>query len=87
MMDFETWLIDEGYNQILRAYIHSDEPYMHIKIKKAIELPDGDILIGFQEIIEWTQEEINEENVYLHYRKLSELKFDYCPEDQKIELE
>jgi hypothetical protein len=56
---------------------------MYIKIKEAIELPNGDVLIGYQTIYAW--EEIDELNPAIFYDKLSEIVLEYNPEDMKEE--
>ena len=46
-----------------------------VMIKELIELPDGDLLIGFQDA--------DSDNLYLEYYKLSEIRLDYCQSDKE----
>lgn len=104
MTDFETWMLDCGYNRIFRMLEYrrigdwtpyemekkytdqsefKDNHYQFVKIKEAIELPDGDVLVGLQFICDW--EELSIEKPWIHYRKLSQIELTYNPEDQDEE--
>ena len=52
------------------------------KIKEAVELPDGDILIGYIDVTdsEWDGD-FDEDKAVINYRKLSQLEICWCPED------
>lgn len=54
-----------------------------IIIKEVIELPDKDVLIGYQELFQYSDLEID--NPYIYYVKLSEIVLNYNPEDMKEE--
>lgn len=103
MTDFQTWLLDDGYNRIFRMWelrrIGDWTPYeieekwsdqsqyvsnecMHVTIKEAIELPDGDILLGLQYISEF--DDITKDK-YIEYKKLSQIELAFNPEDMKEE--
>ena len=61
-----------------QSYYEDDECYFGV-IKEAIELPDGDILLGFvSPECEGTSSE-----GYTHYHKLSEITLDFCPGDME----
>lgn len=60
-----------------------DDDCTYVKIREAIELPDGDILLGLQSICEW--EDLNKEDDMISYFKLSQIELMYCPEDMKKE--
>lgn len=53
--------------------VYIDDTCKFVMIKEIIELPDGDLLIGFQD----TDSDIE----YLEYLKLSEIRLDYNPND------
>lgn len=73
--EMEEKYIDESH--------YVDTHYTTIKIKEVIELPDKDVLIGYQSITEWKDLDI--ENPIIEYRKLSEIELRYFPEDEKEE--
>ena len=84
MTDFETWMMDYGLSRIFRLSIRKTLPpemqHEHfVIIKEAIELPDKDLLIGFQEIMCW--EDLSEEEPVITYEKLSNVRLRYYPED------
>ena len=55
--------------------VYVDDICKYVMIKELIELPDGDLLIGFQDA---------DSNIeYLEYLKLSEIRLDYRPEDKE----
>lgn len=105
MTDFETWLLDFGYDAIFRMleyrrvgdwtpremenkYIDQSEfkssVYQFVMIKEAMELPDGDVLLGLVNIEEWSDlEKIDDK--WVNYRKLSQIELAYNPEDQNEE--
>ena len=95
MTDFNTWLLDYGYNRIFRMWKYKrmftpyqqqkafsdesqyvDDVATFIKIKEAIELPDGDIMIGYV----FCEPEISE---YMEYVRLSEIDLAYSPSDEE----
>lgn len=55
------------------------DTYTFVKIKEAIELPNKDVLIGYQEI--FSSEDLDNENPRIDYKKLSEIDLVYFPED------
>ena len=55
--------------------VYEDDVCKYVMIKELIELPDGDLLIGFQDA--------DSDNLYLEYFKLSEIRLDYRPEDKE----
>lgn len=100
MTDFQTWLLDDGYDRIFRMwefrrigdwtpreierkwsdqsqYVNNDSHF--VKIKEAIELPNGDILLGLQYLYEWN--DIGKEDCEINYKKLSQIELTYFPED------
>ena len=55
--------------------VYVDDVCKFVMIKELIELPDGDLLIGFQDA--------DSDNEYLEYFKLSEIRLDYCQSDKE----
>ena len=55
--------------------VYVDDTCKFVMIKELIELPDGDLLIGFQDA--------DSDNLYLEYYKLSEIRLDYCQSDNE----
>lgn len=60
----------------------SSEPKF-VKIREVIELPDKDVLLGYQEIFCW--DDLDEGNPRIDYKKLSEIELSYYPADMKEE--
>lgn len=89
MTDFQTWLLDYGYDRLFRIWIHHpgenywEEECDYVFIKEAIELPDGDILLGFHFILD--ADDLDDENPHIEYWKLSQLQLAYYPDDIKRE--
>ena len=105
MTDFETWLLDVGYNRTFRMleyrrigdwtpleiderYIdqthYKDDQHTLIRIKEAIELPDGDILLGYIDLsIAEYIENFDQDKAWTHYRKLSKIELNWFPEDDE----
>ena len=54
--------------------VYVDDTCKYVMIKELIELPDGDLLIGFQDT--------DSDNLYLEYYKLSEIRLDYYQNDK-----
>ena len=92
--DIHTWLSDVGEERVFRMWVfkkmftpyEQDEKFLDesvyvddvckfVMIKEMIELPDGDLLIGFQDV--------DSDNLYLEYYKLSEIRLDYCQSDKE----
>ena len=65
----------EQYEKFLDESIYVDDECKFVMIKELIELPDGDLLIGFQEA--------DSDNLYLEYYKLSEIRLDYYQNDKE----
>lgn len=63
--------------------IYEDDTCDYVKIREAIELPDGDILLGLQTIED--SSDLEDENSYLTYCKLSQIELAYNSSDQNIE--
>ena len=95
--DIHTWLSDVGQERVFRMWIfkkmftpyeqdekfsdesvYVDDICKYVMIKELIELPDGDLLIGFQDT-----DDIDSDNLYLKYYKLSEIRLDYCQNDNE----
>ena len=93
--DIHTWLSDVGEERVFRMWVfkkmftpyeqdekfsdesvYVDDVCKYVMIKELIELPDGDLLIGFQDT--------DDDNLYLEYYKLSEIRLDYCQSDKEI---
>ena len=74
--EIEKKYIDESH--------YKDNHYILIKIKEAIELPNGDFLIGYIDVSDvedfWNFDDKNE---WINYRKLSEIELCWNPEDDK----
>ena len=85
MTDFETWLLDVGYDRLFRVWIYyseenyRNEKYNYVFIKEAIELPNKDVLLGLHFICD--AEDFNNDNPKIEYYKLSQLQLAYFPED------
>ena len=92
--DIHTWLSDVGEERVFRMWVfkkmftpyeqdekfsdesvYVDDICKYVMIKEIIELPDGDLLIGFQDT--------DNDNLYLEYYKLSEIRLDYCQSDKE----
>lgn len=65
---------------------YKDNHYTLIRIKEAIELPDGDILIGYIDVtdLEWDGD-FDEDKAVINYRKLSQLEICWCPENDEYD--
>ena len=78
---FRMWVFKKMFTPYERNKKFSDESvYVNdtckfVMIKELIELPDGDLLIGFQDT--------DSDNLYLEYYKLSEIRLDYCQSDKE----
>lgn len=72
--EIEKKYIDESH--------YKDNHYTFIKIKEAIELPNGDFLIGYIDVSDvedfW---DFDDEKERVNYRKLSEIELCWNPED------
>ena len=85
MTDFETWLLDVGYDRLFRVWIYypeknyRNEEWYYAFIKEAIELPNKDILLGLHFISD--AEDFNDDNPKIEYYKLNQLQLAYFPED------
>ena len=92
--DIHTWLSDEAEDRVFRMWIfkrmftpyeqeekfsdesvYEDDTCKFVMIKEIIELADGDYLIGFQDV--------DSDNLYLEYYKLSEIRLDYYQNDKE----
>ena len=68
----------EQDEKFLDESVYVDDTCKFVMIKELIELPDGDLLIGFQEA-----DDTDSDNLYLEYYKLSEIRLDYCQNDKE----
>lgn len=60
-----------------------EDESIFVKIREAIELPDGEILLGLQYIYDWS--DLDMEDCVINYRKLSQIELSYFPNDMKEE--
>lgn len=63
------------------CYVDSHAAF--VKICEVIELPDGDVLIGFHRF--YDAEDFERDNPSLEYKKLSQIELSYYPEDSREE--
>ena len=81
---FRMWLFKKMFTPYEQDEKFSDESVYvddickYVMIKELIELPDGDLLIGFQDA-----DDADSDNLYLEYYKLSEIRLDYCQSDNE----
>lgn len=61
---------------------YTNNDYTYIQILEVIELPDKNILIGYKVINCKDDLFKNDDEVPRYYRKLSDIKLSYFPEDQ-----
>lgn len=82
------WTPIELENKYVDQSQYVDNRYTYIKIKEAIELPDGDILIGYIDVTvaKW-DEDFEEDKAVINYRKLSQLEICWTPEDDESKIE
>lgn len=73
---------NEQAKQYVDQSLYEDDHCCYGVIKEAIELPDGDILIGF---VDPYTEEDSIAYGYIDYHKLSEIALVYCPYDAEEE--
>ena len=78
---FRMWVFKKMFTpyeqdeNVLDDNVYVDDTCKYVMIKELIELPDGDLLIGFQDA--------DSDNLYLEYYKLSEIRLDYCQSDKE----
>ena len=78
---FRMWVFKKMFTpyeqdeKFLDESVYVDDTCKFVMIKELIELPDGDLLIGFQDA--------DSDNLYLEYYKLSEIRLDYCQSDKE----
>ena len=78
---FRMWVFKKMFTpyeqdeKFLDESVYVDDICKYVMIKELIELPDGDLLIGFQDA--------DRDNLYLEYYKLSEIRLDYCQSDEE----
>ena len=80
--DFLTWYLDEDikekvFNVWFRAQPDDQRPCLVGRFSQIIELPDGDILIGFRAA---PDERTDGESTVITYFRLSEISFAYLEE-------
>lgn len=76
MKDFETFLLDDGYDKLFRMNGRL------VKIEEAIELPNGEILLGVYFISDKNKLcDLANIKMPIHYHMLSEVEMSYYPED------
>ena len=80
------WTPRELESKYIDQSQYVDDRYTYIKIKEAIELPDGDILIGCIDVTdsEWDGD-FDEDKAVINYRKLSQLEICWFPEYDESE--
>lgn len=78
------WTPIEMENKYMDQSQYVDDRYTHVKIKEVIELPDGDILIGYIDVTdsEWDGD-FDENKAVINYRKLSQLEICWVPENDE----
>ncbi len=77
--DWTPYELDKKFTDESR-YI--DNHFTYVMIKEAIELPDGDILLGLAYLGD--PSDINLGSTTILYRKLSEIVLEYYPEDDEF---
>ena len=60
-----------------------DTHYTFIKIVECFELPNGEVMIGYREIIEWA--DLENEPDKIDYRNLKDIQLSYFTQDQNEE--
>ena len=81
---FRMWVFKKMFTpyeqdeKFLDESVYVDDTCKFVIIKEMIELPDGDLLIGFQDA-----DDADSDNLYLKYYKLSEIRLDYCQSDKE----
>lgn len=80
------WTPRELENKYIDQSQYVDDRYTYIKIKEAIELTNGDILIGYIDVTdsEWDGD-FDEDKAVINYRKLSQLEICWFPEYDESE--
>lgn len=67
---------------------YKDNQYVLIRIKEAIELPDGDILLGYIDVTNAEYlEDFDPDKECVYYKKLSQIEINWFPEDDEIKDE
>lgn len=76
MKDFETFLLDGGYDKLFRVNGRL------AKIEEAIELPNKEILLGIYFIPDKNKiYDLANTKLTIHYHMLSEIEISYYPDD------
>lgn len=78
------WTPHEMENKYIDQSEFKSCMYQFVMIKEAIELPDGDVLLGLVNIEEWSDLQKNDDK-WINYRKLSQIELVYSPQDQEEE--
>lgn len=65
--------------------LYVDNHYKKVIIDDAVELPDGDIMIGFREVYDKDvlHDSVNHGDSPILFKKLSEVELSYFPQDEK----
>lgn len=85
MTDLETWFLDFGSDHIFRLYDKNAIPFMSkVRINNLIELPNNEVLIEYFEVDNKEDFNSKREKSILYYKKLSEVKLEYCPCDNQF---
>lgn len=76
------WTPLEASKKYIDQTHYRSDSYKLIRIKEAIKLPDGDILVGYIDVTD-DFEDFDESKAWIDYRKLSEIELAWNPEDDE----
>ena len=63
---------------------YEDVNSRYVCIREYIPLPDGDILLGVQEILDKSDIYTKQSKWFIEYYKLSEIRLHFCAEDEAM---
>lgn len=75
------WTPYEMEKKFTDESFYKDIHGVNVFLREAIELPDGDILLGIKYIYDYDDLEDKPEKEVLHYKKLSQIELEYDPND------